>query len=168
MFLTFNIQKEIFENPFGRLIRFDLLVGEWSRQLLDDSLLKLKALYSLTEQLYAGSLFTIKAVMTEKGVPKFMKGVLEVISTIPKQIEELKRSVARKGAMAALSQSLAYAPALNPAEMMDGFSQLKDDGSQFTQEDYAHCMKASRILASRLAADADLSSYQAAYSEDNK
>ena len=128
----------------------------------------MKALYSLTEQLYARSLVTIKAVMTERGVPKFMKGVLEVLSTIPKQIEELKRSAARKGAMAALSRSLAYAPELNPAEMMDGFPQLKDDGSQFTQEDYARCMNASRILASRLAAEADMSSYQAAYSEDNK
>ena len=145
-----------------------MFVGERSRQLSDNSLLKLKALYSLTEQLYAGSLVTIKVVMPEKGVPKFMKGVLEVLSTIPRQIEELKRSSARKGAMATLSRSLAYAPELNPAEMMDGFPQLKDDGLQFTQDDYARCIKASRILASRLAAEADMSSYQAAYSEDNK
>ena len=51
---------------------------------------------------------------------------------------------------------------------MDGFPQLKDDGSEFTQEDYARCHKAPRVLASRLAEDADLSSYQAAYSEENK
>ena len=136
MLLTINIHcKRIFENPSRRLIRFDLLVGERSCQLSGVSLLKLKALYSLTEQLYAGSLFTIKAVMTKRGIPKFMKGVLEVLSTNLKQIEELKRSAARKGAMTALSRSLAYALELNLAEMMDGFPQLKDDGSQFTQED---------------------------------
>ena len=116
--------QEDFRELF-QLIRSNLLAGERSCQLSDDSLLKLKPLYSLSEQLYASSLCTIRAVMTERGVPKFMKGVLEVLSTIPRQIEELKRSAARKGAMAALRRSLAYAPELNPAEMMDGFPQLK-------------------------------------------
>ena len=57
----------------------------------------------------------------EKGIPKFMKEVIEILSTIPKQLEELKRSAARKGAMAALSRSLAFAPELTMEDMMDGF-----------------------------------------------
>ena len=53
--------------------------------------MKLKAVYSLAEQLYAGSLCTIKAVMGDKEPVKFIKDVLRRLSTIPKQIEELKR-----------------------------------------------------------------------------
>ena len=52
--------------------------------------------------------------------------------------------------------------------MMDGFPQLKDDGSEFTQEDYSRCHKESWVLASRLAAEADLAVYQAAYTKENK
>ena len=51
---------------------------------------------------------------------------------------------------------------------MDGFPSKKDDGSDFTEADYAKCVKASRVLASVLADEVDLSTYQAAYSADNK
>ena len=97
-----------------------------------------------------------------------MKGVIELLSTLPKQIDELKRSAARKGAMAALSRSLAFAPELTVEEMMDSFPSKKDDGSDFTEADYAKCMKASRVLASTLVNEIDLTSYQAAYGEDSK
>jgi hypothetical protein len=107
-------------------------------------------------------------MLTEKSIPKYMKGVIELFSTLPKQIEELKRSAARKGAMAALSRALAFAPELTAEEMMDGFPSKKDDGSEFTEADYAKCMKASRVLASTLVDELDLSTYQAAYSETSK
>ena len=68
----------------------NFLAGERSRQLSFDSLLKLKAVYSLAEQLYCGTLCTIKAMLTEKSIPKHIKGVIELLSTLPKQIEELK------------------------------------------------------------------------------
>ena len=125
--------------------------------------MKLKALYSLTEQLYAGSLFTIKAVMTERDVPKFMKGVLEVLSTIPKQIEELKRSAARSGAIYALSRALAYGEEFDPAKLAKGFPEFKNDGSEFTQEDYAACVKDAQILSTQLVSEMKLRNYQAAY-----
>ena len=73
--------------------------------------------------------------MGEKGTPKLIKDVLKCLSTIPKQFEELKKSAARKGAIAALSRALAYAPELNPEEMVGGFPQLKADGSEFMQDD---------------------------------
>ena len=144
------------------------LAGQRSHQLSSDSLLKLKAVYTLTEQLYCGTVCTIKAMLTEKSIPKFMKGVIERLSTLPKQIDELKRSAARKGTMAALSRSLAFAPELTAEEMMDGFPSKKDDGSEFTEADYAKCMKASRVLASTLVNEIDLTLYQAAYGEDSK
>ena len=70
--------------------------------------------------------------------------------------------------MAALSRSLAFAPELTAEEMMDGFPSKKDDGSDFTEIDYAKCMKDSRVLASTLVNELDLSSYQAAYDMENK
>ena len=70
--------------------------------------------------------------------------------------------------MAALSRSLAFAPELTAEEMMDGFPSKKDDGSDFTEADYAKCRKASRVLASILVDETDLSSYQAAYDGDSK
>ena len=113
----------------GRLTMLNFLAGERSRQLSSDSLLKLKAVYSLAEQLYYRTLCTIKVMLTKKSIPKHMKGVIELLSTLPKQIEELKRSSARQGAMAALTRSLAFAPELTAEEMMDGFPSKKDDGS---------------------------------------
>ena len=70
--------------------------------------------------------------------------------------------------MAALSQSLAFAPELTTEEMMDGFPSKKDDGSDFIEADYAKCMKDSRVLASTLVNEMDLSTYQVAYDAKNK
>ena len=142
--------------------------GERSRQLSSDCEMKLKAVYSLTEQLYCGTLCTIKAMITEKCMPKNMKGVIEMLSTLPKQVVELKRSAARQGAMAALSRCLAYAPELTTEEMADGFPAKKVDGSDFSEADYAKCMKGSRVLASSLVNELDLTTYQAAYNAEKK
>ena len=92
-----------------------------------------------------------------------MKGVIELLSTLPKQIGELKRSAARQGAMAALGRCLSFALELSAAEMMDGFPSKKVYGSDFTEIDYAKYMKDSQVLASSLANELDLSIYQAAY-----
>jgi len=147
--------------------KFGLFAGQRTRQLPDDSLLKLKALYAFTEQLYAGSLFTIRDVFGEKGISKLIKDVLKYLSTVPKHFEEMKRSAARKGAISALSRALAYVPELNPEEMTGGFPQLKADGSAFTQDNYARCFRASRVLANQLATEADLKTYQVAYDDNN-
>ena len=97
-----------YKHLYGRLIMLNSLLGERSRQLSADSEMKLKAVYSLAEQLYCGTLCTIKAMVTEKCIPKNMKGVIEMLSTLPKQLVELKRSAARQGAMAALSRHDMY------------------------------------------------------------
>ena len=146
----------------------DSLAGERSRRLSSNNEMKLKAVYSLAEQLYCGTLCTIKAMVSEKCIPNHIKGVIELLSTLPKQLGELKRSAARQGAMAALSRCLAYAPELTTEEMMDGFPSKKVDGSDFSQADYVKCMKNSRVLASSLAEELDFSTYQAAYDAENK
>ena len=64
--------------------------------------------------------------------------------------------------------SLAYAPEINPEEVAAGFPQLKDDGSEFVEEDYQRVVKDSRLAATQLAASLDLSKYQAAYDSKNK
>ena len=107
-------------------------------------------------------------MVTEKCIPKNMKGVIEMLSTLPKQILELKRSAARQGAMAALNRCLAYAPELTTEEMMDGFPAKKVDGSDFAEADYVKCMKDSRVLASSLVNELDLATYQPAYDAEKK
>lgn len=97
-----------------------------------------------------------------------MKDVLEVLSTPSKQIDELRRSAARRGAMATLRRCFAFALELTLEDMMDGFPSKKDDGYKFSGTDYATCMKYSRVLASLLANETDLTPYQAAYDKEGK
>ena len=70
-------------------------------------LLKLKAVYSLTEKLYAGSLRNLVAISNGKKPSTLIKTVLDHLSTVPGQIEELKLSAARSGAITTLSQAKA-------------------------------------------------------------
>ena len=94
--------------------------------------------------------------------------MLGCLSTLPPQIGELTRSAARKGVLTTLSRCLAYAPEINPEEVAANFPQLKDDGSEFAEEDYQRVVKDSRLAATQLAASLDLSKYQAAYDNKNK
>ncbi|KAI5012274.1 hypothetical protein ZWY2020_024408 [Hordeum vulgare] len=124
--------------------------------LQEDRVLMLKAIYTLTEQLYTGSVLTVKVVMGAKEPITSIKKVLGCLSTLPPQIGELTRSAARKGVLTALSRCLAYAPEINLEEVAAGFPQLKDDGSEFVEEDYQKVVKDSRLAATRLAARLDL------------
>ena len=142
--------------------------GPRAANLQEDCVLMLKAIYTLTEQLYTGSVLTVKAVMGAKEPITSIKKVLGCLSTLPPQIGELTRSAARKGVLTALSRCLAYAPEINPEEVAAGFPQLKDDWSEFVEEDYQRVVKDSRLAATQLAASLDLSKYQAAYDSKNK
>ncbi|KAI4999527.1 hypothetical protein ZWY2020_004116 [Hordeum vulgare] len=142
--------------------------GPRAANLQDDCVLTLKAIYTLTEQLYTGSVLTVKAVMGAKEPITSIKKMLGCLSTLPPQIGELTRSAARKGVLTTLSRCLAYAPEINPEEVAAGFPQLKDDGSEFAEEDYQRVVKDSRLAATQLAASLDLSKYQAAYDNKNK
>ena len=68
---------------------------------------------------------------------RLIKDVLTRLSTIPKQIEELKKSSARSGAITALSRAAVYDADLNPEALVGGFLELNDDGTPFSREDYA-------------------------------
>lgn len=70
--------------------------------------------------------------MGDKEPVKFIIDMLRRLSTMPKQIEELKKSAARKGVIIVLSWALSYAPELNLEEIDRGFPEYKDDGSEFT------------------------------------
>ncbi|KAI5000653.1 hypothetical protein ZWY2020_005242 [Hordeum vulgare] len=142
--------------------------GPRAANLQEDCVLTLKAIYTLTKQLYTGSVLIVKAVMGAKEPITSIKKVLGCLSTLPPQIGELTRSAARKGVLTALSRCLAYAPEINPEEVAPGFPQLKDDGSEFVEEDYQRVVKDSRLAATQLAASLDLSRHQAAYDSKNK
>ena len=71
--------------------------GPRAANLQDDCVLMLKAIYTLTEQLYTGSVLTVKAVMGAKEPTTSIKKMLGCLSTLPPQIGELTRSAARKG-----------------------------------------------------------------------
>ncbi|KAI5015209.1 hypothetical protein ZWY2020_056599 [Hordeum vulgare] len=110
----------------------------------------------------------IITVMGAKEPITSIKKMLGCLSTLPPQIGELTWSAARKGVLTTLSRCLAYAPEINPEEVAAGFPQLKDDGSEFVEEDYQRVVKDSRLAATQLAASLDLSKYQAAYDSKNK
>ncbi|KAI5006570.1 hypothetical protein ZWY2020_033813 [Hordeum vulgare] len=133
--------------------------GPRAANLQDDCVLTLKAIYPLTEQLYTDSVLTVKAVMGAKEPITSIKKMLGCLSMLPPQIGELTRSAARKGVLTTLSRCLAYAPEINPEEVAAGFPQLKDDGSEFAEEDYQRVVKDSRLAATQLAASLDLSRY---------
>ncbi|KAI4996695.1 hypothetical protein ZWY2020_052037 [Hordeum vulgare] len=142
--------------------------GPRAANLQDDCVLMLKAIYTFTEQLYTGCVLTVKAVMGANETITSIKKMLGSLSTLPPQIGELARSAARKGALTTLSRCLAYAPEINLEEVVAGFPQLKDDGSEFAEEDYQRVVKESRLAETQLAASLDLSKYQAAYDKKNK
>ncbi|KAI4976343.1 hypothetical protein ZWY2020_049950 [Hordeum vulgare] len=65
------------------------IFGPRAANLQDDCILKLKAIYTLTEQLYVGSMLTMKAVMSTKEPITSIKKMLGCLSTLPPQIGEL-------------------------------------------------------------------------------
>ena len=97
--------------------------------------------------------------MGDKQPLKLIKNVLECLSTIPQQIQELKRSGTQAGAIYSLSRALAYREELGPAELAKGFPEFKNDGSEFSQEDYVACVKDAQILSTQLVSEMKLRSY---------
>ena len=87
---------------------------------------------------------------------------------MPARIEELKRSAARAGALTALTRAKAWISDLDPADLGNGYPSIKEDGSDFDNDDLRALTREMRPLASKLAEETDLSHYQAIYDASNK
>ena len=129
---------------------------------------KLKATYTFIEQLYAGAQRIICTASHNKPPPTLIKETLERLSMMPAQFEEVKRSAARAGALTALTRAKAWVRDLDPADVGNGYPNLKEDGSDFDNNDLRALTKEMRPLAGKLAEEADLSHYQSVYDADNK
>ena len=131
-------------------------------------LTKLKAVYTLVEQLYTRAQRTIASISPSKQTPSLLSNVLSSLFVLPARIEENKRLTARASAITALSRAKAWQSELDPAELATGCPSLKEDMSPFDKKDFAACVKEMRPLASLLAEETDLSKYQAAYTAENQ
>ena len=129
---------------------------------------KLKAAYTLIEQLYTGAQRIICTASHNKPPPTLIKDTLERLSMLPARVEELKKAAARAGALTALTRAKAWVPDLDPVDVAKGFPSLKEDGSKFGQEDLRAINREVRPLACQLAEEADLSYYQASYDDKNR
>ena len=128
---------------------------------------KLKAAYTLIEQLYTGVQRIICTASHNKPPPTLIIETLERLSMLPARVEELKKSVARACALTALTRAKAWVPDLDPEDVGKGYPSL-EDGSEFGNDDLRAINREVRPLACQLAEEADLSSYQASYDVNNK
>ena len=129
---------------------------------------KLKATYTLIEQLYTGVQWIICTASHNKLPPTLIKEKLEKLSMLPPWFEELKRSAARAGALTALIRAKAWIPDLDAADIGSGYPSLKEDSSEFNNDDLRRLTREMQNLASKLAEETDLSHYQPVYDADPK
>ena len=129
---------------------------------------KLKAAYTLVEQLYTGAQRIICTASHNKPAPTLIQDTLMKLSVLPARVEELKKSAARTGAINALIRAKAWVPDFDPIEAAQGYPSLKEDGSEFGEADLRAINREVRPLAYQLAEEADLSHYQAQYDSQNK
>src|SRR3954468_11810645 len=130
--------------------------------------MKLKAVYTLVEQLYTDAQRIITTASHNNPAPTLIQDTLKRLSMLPARIEELKRSAARTGAINALIRAKAWVPDFDPVEAAQGYPSLKEDGSEFDEEELRKINRAVRPLACQLVEEAELSHYQAQYDEQNK
>ena len=86
----------------------------------------------------------------------------------PAQLEEVKRSAARAGALSALTRAKVWIADLDPEDIGNGYPSQKEDGSEFDNEALKALTKEMRPLASRLAEETDLSFHRSIYDADNR
>ena len=129
---------------------------------------KLKAAYTLIEQLYTGAQRVICTASHNKPPPTLIKKTLEKLSMMPAWLEELKKSAARAGALTALTRAKAWISDLDPEDIGNGYPGQKEDSSDFDNDDLRALTREMRPLARKLAEDTDLSYYQSTYDANNK
>ena len=130
--------------------------------------MKLKAAYTLVEQLYSGSQRAISTAAYNKPAPTLIKETLEKLGMLPAHIGELKRAAARAGALTALIRAKAWIPDLGAKDIIKGYPGVKEDGSNFNNDDLRRLTKQMRPAASKLAEDTDLSHFQPFYDAEGK
>ena len=84
-------------------------------------LIKLKAVYTLVEQLYSGSQRALAVVASSNTTPRLLQDVLRHLSVLPQRIQDLRRASSRAGAVAALSRAKAWVPELDLADLSLGY-----------------------------------------------
>ncbi|XBH64953.1 hypothetical protein VPH35_118624 [Triticum aestivum] len=144
------------------------IFGPRSANINQSVVTKLKAVYTLVEQLYTGSQRALAVVALSNEVLTHLAEVLRRLAVLPQRIQELRRASARAGAIAALSRAKAFLPELDPADIALGYPSLKEDGSAFDQKDFAACVKAVRPVATLIGNDTDLTKYQPGYDAENQ
>ncbi|XBI21660.1 hypothetical protein VPH35_062761 [Triticum aestivum] len=144
------------------------IFGPRSSNLNQNVLTKLKAVYTLVEQLYTGSQRALAVVALSNEVPTHLADLLRRLAVLPQRFQELRRASARAGAIAALSRAKAFLPELDPADIALGYPSLKEDGTPFDQKDFAACVKSVRPVATLIGNDTDLTKYQSGYDAENQ
>ena len=129
--------------------------------------MKLKAAYTLIEQLYTSAQRVISAASYNRPAPTLIKDTLARLSMTPAQIEEVKRSAARAGALLALTRAKAWISDLDPVDIAKGFPDEQADGSAFDNETLKALTKEMHPLSSQLAAEANLTVHWSFYDEGN-
>ena len=131
-------------------------------------LIKLKAVYTLVEQLYSGTQRVLAVVALSNPHPRLRQDVLKSLAFLPQRIQDLRRASSRAGAVAALSRAKAWLPELDPADLALGYPSLKEDSTAFDDHDFNACVKAIRPVATLVGNDTDLTSYAPGYDSENR
>jgi len=143
-------------------------VGPRSKNLDQDPLIKMKAVYTLTAQLYIGAQRALAAISPTNQGSNRISDVLKKLSILPARFQEVKRSCARAGALIALSHSKAWVPDLDPADVARGYPTVKEDGSPFDQDDFIAYVREVRPQATSLGDDTNVDKYQPGLDSENK
>ena len=97
-------------------------------------LVKLKAVYTLVEQLYTGAQRALATISPSNQAPTLLVEVSRKLYMLPERFNEMKRSSATAGAITALSRAKAWIPQLHPADISTGYPSLKEDGTPFDKK----------------------------------
>ena len=87
---------------------------------------------------------------------------------MPSQIEEVKRSAARAGALLALTRAKAWIADLDPVDIAKGFPSEQENGAVFDNDALKRVTKEMHPLASQLVEEANLTVHRSFYDADNK
>ncbi|KAI5020137.1 hypothetical protein ZWY2020_045025 [Hordeum vulgare] len=115
--------------------------GPRAANLQDDCVLMLKAIYTLTEQLYTGSVLTVKAVMGAKEPITSIKKMLGCLSTLPPQIGELTRKNKKVSPPTFVTTSLTPRRPKNPFDLEADLALIPTD-----EDDFAALAKCNWVL----------------------